>query len=146
MPSTKKTTTGISPSEFAFSPDNLRPLGIGPWLTIKDGDQEAELLADLTGAIRADRIFWAEFNQCVDALQEEHGICRRGDDGYNHFTEETNTAPPNVILKKTTALWHQVEASGYTDGAVAALGRAGYKAWKNPVGDIAVLPPEGSLS
>jgi hypothetical protein len=141
----KKDATGISPSEFAFSPDNLRPLGIGPWLTIKDGDQEAVLLADLTGAIRSDRIFWGEFNRCVDALQEEHGICRRGNDGYNHFTEETKTAPPNVILKKTTALWHQVEASGYTDGAVAALGRAGYKAWKNPVGDIAVLPPKGSL-
>jgi hypothetical protein len=48
-------------------------------------------------------------------------------------------------MKKTTALWHQLEAAGYTDGAVEALGRAGYKAWKNPVGDIAVFPPEGSL-
>ena len=141
----KKDATGISPIEFAFSPDNLRPLGVAPWLTIKDEDEEAELLADLTGAIRADRIFWAEFNQRVDALQEKHGICRRGDDGFNHFTEEAQTAPPNVIMKKTTALWHQLEAAGYTDGAVEALRRAGYKAWKNPVGDIAVLPPEGSL-
>lgn len=141
----KKDATGIRPVEFAFSPDNLRPLGIGPWLTIQEEDEEAELLADLTGAIRADRIFWPEFNQYVDALQQEHGICRRADDGFNHFTEETNTAPPNVILKKTTALWHQVDAAGFTDGAVAALGRAGYNAWKNPVGDIAVLPPEGLL-
>lgn len=142
----KKDATEIFPVEFAFSMDNLRPLGVGPWLTINDNDAEAELLADLTGAIRSDRIFWNEFNQCVDVLQKEHGICMRGADGFNHFTEEAQTAPPNVILKKTTALWHQIEESGYTDGAVEALRRAGYKAWKNPVGDIAVLPPEGSLT
>ena len=141
----KKDATGISPGEFAFSLDNLRPLGIGPWLTITDKDEEAELLADLTGAIRNDRIFWAEFNPYVDKLQEEYGICKRGDDGFNHFTTETQNAPPYVLLKKTTALWQQVEAAGYTDGAVDALNRAGYKAWKNPVGDIAVLPPKGSL-
>jgi hypothetical protein len=141
----KKDAPGIRPGEFAFSPDNLRPLGIGPWLTIKNDDAEAELLADLTGAIRADRIFWPEFNQYVDALQEKNGICRRSDDGFNYFTEEAQTALPYEIMKKTANLWHQLEAAGCTDGAVEALARAGYKAWKNPVGDIAVLPPEGSL-
>jgi hypothetical protein len=141
----KKDGTGLRPGEFAFSPDNLRPLGIGPWLTLQDDDEEAQLLAQLTGAIRTDRFFWAEFNQRVDTLQARFGICRRGDDGYNHFTKEVQNAPPNVLTEKTAALWRALEAEGYTDGAVAALGRAGYKAWKNAVGDIAVLPPEGSL-
>jgi hypothetical protein len=42
-------------------------------------------------------------------------------------------------------MWNQLEEEGYTDGAVEALVRAGYQAWKNPVGDIAVSPLEGSL-
>ena len=142
----KKDPAGIRPSEFAFSPDNLRPLGVGPWLTIQDSDEEAELLADLIGVIRSDRIFWPDFNHYVDTLQERHGICVRGVDGYNHFTKEAQTAPPAVMMEKTAALWQQLKAEGYTDGAVAALERAGYEAWKNPVGDIAVLPPEGRLS
>jgi hypothetical protein len=62
-------------------------LGIGPWLTINDEDEEAEFLADLTGAIPTDRIFWAEFNQRVDELQEKYGICKWGDDGFNHFSK-----------------------------------------------------------
>jgi hypothetical protein len=138
----KKDATGVSPVEFAFSPDNLRPLGVGPWLTINDEDEQAELLADLTGAIRNDRIFWTDFNRCVDASLEKLGICRRGNDGFNHFTTEAQTAPPTALMEKTTELWRQMEAAGYTDGAVEALGRAGCKAWKNPVGDIAVLPPD----
>jgi hypothetical protein len=141
----KKDASGISPCEFAFSPDNLRPLGIGPWVTIKDEDEDAELLADLTGAIRTDQRFWADFNPYVDVLREKYGICRRGHDGFIHFTEEVRTGPPHVIMEKTAALWHQLEGEGYTDGAVEALGRAGYQAWKNQVGDIAVLPPQGSL-
>jgi hypothetical protein len=141
----KKEASGTTPCEFAFSPDNLRPLGIGPWVTIKEEDEDAELLADLTGAIRADKRFWTDFNPYVDELREKFGICGRGADGFIHFTEEARTAPPNIIAEKTAALWHQLEKEGYTDGAIEALGRAGYQAWKNKVGDIAVLPPQGSL-
>ncbi|MGA9477881.1 MAG: hypothetical protein WBV21_08890, partial [Desulfobacterales bacterium] len=141
----KKDADGIRPSEFGFSLDNLRPLGIGPWLTINDEDEEAEFLADLTGAIRTDRIFWAEFNQRVDELQEKYGICKRGDDGFNHFSNKFLTALPLVTVEKTAALWQQLDVEGYTEGAVEALRRAGYDAWKNIVGDIAVKPPDGSF-
>lgn len=142
----RKDKDGLKHAEFAFSPDNLRPLGIGPWLTLTAEDQEAELLADLTRAIRADKTFWPEFNRRVDTLQAESGICRRGDDGYHHFSKESLTASPLEIMKKTAEIWHQLDRAGYTDRAVEALCRAGYSAWKNAVGDIAVLPPEGSLS
>jgi len=141
----KKDANGIRPCEFGFSLDNLRPLGIGPWLTMKDEDEDAEFLADLTGAIRNDRIFWAKFNQRVDELQEKYGICKRSDDGFNHFPKEFLSVPPLVTRKKTAALWERLNAEGYTDGAVTALGRAGYDARKNPVGDIAVKPPHGSF-
>ena len=137
----KKDSNAIRPSEFGFSLDNLRPLGIGPWLTINDEDEEVEFLADLTGAIRTDRIFWAEFNQRVDELQEKYGICKRGDDGFNHFSKKFLTAPPLVTVEKTAALWQQLDVEGYTEKAVEALRRAGYNAWKNPVSHIAVMPP-----
>jgi len=141
----RKTAAGLQPCEFAFGLDNLRPLGIGPWLTLAQEDQEAELLADLSGAIRRDRIFWAPFGSHVDGLREELGIGRRANDGFLQFTEEIRNAPPHILSEKTTSLWNRVDASGYTDGAIEALVRAGFTAWKNKVGDIAVLPPENSL-
>jgi hypothetical protein len=141
----KKDKTGVHPCEFSFSLDNLRPLGIGPWATLADEDREAELLADLTAAIRADSRFWTEFNPYVDRLREQYGICGRDKDGFIRFTEDVRNAGPGTILGKASALWKQLEGEGYTDGAIEALGRAGYQAWKNPVGDIAVLPPRGSL-
>ena len=140
-----KDKTGVVPSEFSFSLDNLRPLGVGPWLTLADEDREAELLADLTGAIRADRSFWAEFNPYVDMLRSRYGICDRDDSGFIHFTKDSRNAPPGAVMEKASALWTQLEAEGYTDGAIEALGRAGYQAWKNQVGDITVIPPDGSL-
>ena len=140
-----KEVAGIRPCEFAFSMDNLRPLGIGPWLTLVEDDREAALLADLTGAIRADRIFWSDFTRRVDALQAQYGIATRDPDGFLHYTEEARTASPLVVTEKTTALWEQVATEGYAEGAVAALNRAGYNAWLNAVGDIAVSPPEQSL-
>jgi len=120
-------------------------LGVGPWLTLADEDREAELLADLTGAIRADRGFWAEFNAYVDRLRVEYGICDRDKDGFIFFKEHSRNASLGATMEKVAALWAQLENEGYTEGAIEALGRAGYQAWKNSVGDIAVLPPEGSL-
>jgi len=137
-----KKSSGLLPNAFAFSLDNLRPLGIGPWLALEDNDEQVELLADLTGAIRRDTVFWPEFNRRVDSLQEKIGICSRGKDGYNYFTEKTLTEPPQTLMKKTSDLWQQIDTEGGTDAVVEALSRAGYRAWKNRIGDIAVEPPE----
>jgi hypothetical protein len=141
----EKDAAGLRPCEFAFSPDNLRPLGTGPWVTLSDRDQDAELLADLTSVLRADGSFWEKFDRRVDALQVQMGICRRADDGFLRFADDTQTALPPAVVGKSATLWRQVESEGFTDGAVAALTRVGYRAWKNPVGDIAIEPPEGSL-
>lgn len=73
------------------------------------------------------------------------GICRRGEDGFFRVPPEAQAALPPAMLWKTAELWGRVESTGWVDGAVEALSRAGHKAWKNQVGDIAVLPPEGSL-
>ena len=139
-----KSSAGFQPREFAFSLDNLRPLGIGPWLTLVEDDREAALLADLTAAIRADRMIWPDFTRRVDALLAQFGIGTRDPDGFLRFSEEARTAPPLAVAEKTTALWQQMAAEGYGEGVVAALGRAGYEAWIN-VGDIAVWPSAESL-
>jgi hypothetical protein len=141
----KKSADGLRPCEFAFSMENLRPLGVGPWLALSEEDRDAVLLADLTGAIRSDRQFWPDFNRQVDHLREALGICRRGDDGFHHFTREVVNASPQVLFEKAAALWAMIEKEGYKAGAVAALRRAGYTAWENRAGDIAVVPPEGAL-
>jgi hypothetical protein len=141
----RKNAARLVPCEFAFGLDNLRPLGTGPWVTLAKDDKEAELLADVTGAIRKDRQFWSSFSPYVDALREKMGICKRDDDDFLQFTEDIRTAPPQVLLEKTTRLWKQVESEGYADQAVDALARAGYDAWINPVGDLAVVPPDDAL-
>ena len=141
----EKTKSGIRPREFAFSMDNLRPLGVGPWLTLSQEDKDATLLADLTCAIRSDRQFWPDFDRHVDQLRENLGICKRGDDGFNHFTQEVLKAPPIVMFEKVEGLWAAIDQEGYKQGAISALRRAGYTAWENQAGDISVLPPRSSL-
>jgi hypothetical protein len=90
-------------------------------------------------------MFWSDFSRRVDALQAQFGIGTRDPDGFLRFSDEARTAPPLVVAEKTKALWEQMAEEGYAEGAAAALGRAGYEAWINAVGDIAVRPPEQSL-
>lgn len=89
--------------------------------------------------------FGADFSNRLDTLRNLYGICRRDADGFIRLTAETRSAPPLSLHKKTAALWTQLAAEGYTEGAVTALTRAGLTAWQNAVGDIAVLPPVGAL-
>ena len=139
----RKKDGGIVPDEFAFGMDNLRTLWLMPWFTIHADDPEAMLLARLTGAIRSDRWFWPQFSARVDELLEAHQICRRQDDGFLHF--QNMETPWIVLLQKHGRIWAQIAQEGYPEGALEALSRAGYTAWKNPVGDIAVRPPDNVL-
>lgn len=138
----EKDASGLRPLEFAFSPDNLRPLGTGPWVTLQEADPEAELLADLTRMLRADENFWEPFDRRVDDLQARFGICGRGKDGFLRFSADEQASLSPALMKDTALLWRQMEGEGHTQRAVQALCRAGCPAWMNPVGDIAVLPPE----
>jgi len=138
-----KVSNKISPSEFAFSLDNLRPIGVAPWYTIQEDDPEAKLLANLTGTIRTDEKFWPTFNRRVDDLLDHYAVCRRKNNGFLDFSKMM--LPPEKLIRKMTALWNQIETEGYTAGAVDALSRAGYQAWTNSVGDIAVKPSIDAL-
>jgi hypothetical protein len=128
----------LLPTEFAFSLDNLRPFGVMPWYTLHDADPEAMLVADVIRRIRADRSFWRGFTDRLDQLIADHGLFRRDGDGFLAVMEGDN--PTEDFAHRAARLWRQVEAEGFTEGAVDALSRAGYAAWRNPVGDLAIRP------
>ncbi len=139
----RKGADGLFPNEFAFGLDNLGHIVYMPWYTLHENDPEAVLLADLSRAIRVDSSFWPDFSKRTDELLQHQGICQRGTDGFLHFL--TEKMPILEFFKKNAMLWQQMDEEGYLDGTVDVLGRAGYDAWKNPVGDIAVRPPANSL-
>lgn len=134
----RKGKDGLVFDEFAFSLDNLGHIVFMPFFTIHENDPEATLLADLARSIRLDRSFWPDFSSRVDELLDHQGICRRGSDGFLHFPERE--MPPSEYLEKNALLWREMKKDGYLDEAVNVLGRAGYKAWKNSVDDIAIRP------
>jgi hypothetical protein len=133
----------LFPGEFAFSLDNLGLIVFMPWFTLHDNDPEAILLAELAGVIRSSRSFWTALSNRIDALLQHHDICHRSSDGFLMFHQEEMML--SEYMGKNAEIWQQLAAEGYPDGAVDVLKQAGYKAWKNPVGDIAVEPHPGRL-
>ncbi len=133
-----KGTKGLFPDEFAFSLDNLSHISFMPWFTIRENDPEATLLAALAGTIRSDKSFWPAFSNRLEELLRYLGICRRKAAGFLHFPQKKMSFAE--YMKKTAILWNQLQDEGYSDGAVNVLRQAGYQAWKNSVGDIAVRP------
>jgi hypothetical protein len=140
----KKTNHSIEPTEFALSLDNLRPITVMPWYTLHDDDPEAMLLADVIRQVRADQPFWRLFTGRLDELMAQYGVFERDSNGFLNAPE--GAAPATDFAERASRLWRQVEEEGFTDGAVEALNRAGYAAWKNPVGDIAIRPKVDPLT
>jgi hypothetical protein len=115
-----------------------------PWYTLHDDDPEAMLLADVIRQVRADQPFWRAFTKRLDALMSRYGLFQRRSNGFLYTPEDE--VPAADFAQRASRLWRQIEAEGFTDGAVEALSRAGYAAWKNPVGDIAIRPNFCSLN
>jgi len=129
--------------EFAFSPDNLGPISFMPWYALHDNDPETMLLSRLSGTIRSDDRFWSDFSNAMDKLLEENHICRRGPDDFFQVPKEEML--PEEYMAKTVSIWQELSSKGYVAGAVEVLKKAGYTAWENAVGDIAILPPSDSI-
>lgn len=128
----------LSLDEFAFSIDNLGHIVFMPFLAFHENDSEAKMLATLTATIRAAHSFWPEFSNRQDELLKQYGICQRRSDGCLQFPEEEIS--PGEYIKQISLLWQEMAEEGYLDGAVDALRQAGYDAWKNSAGDIAIRP------
>jgi hypothetical protein len=134
----------LEPVEFAFGVDNLRAVNVMPWYTLHENDAGAMLLAGAIRHVRADGAFWEAFSGRLNALLEEHGLFRRDSSGFFRLMEGQH--PGSDLRERAARLWRRVAAEGFTEGAVAALNRAGYAAWKNPVGDIAFRPELEALT
>ena len=102
------------------------------------------LLAELSGKIRSHSSFWIQFSKHLDQLLEYHGFCKRKPDGFLHFPEEEML--PRDFLEKNALLWQEMQEKGYLEGAVDVLEKAGYDAWINSTGDIAIRPQFTALS
>jgi hypothetical protein len=140
----KRDNRSIEPTEFALSLDNLRPISVMPWYTLHDDDPEALLLAGVLRQVRADRPFWRVFTERLDGLMAHFGLFQRDSNGFLNALE--GGEPAEDFAQRASRMWRQIEEEGFTDGAVDALNRAGYTAWKNPVGDIAIRPNVSPLN
>ncbi len=140
----KREDLSILPTEFALGLDNLGPISVMPWYTLHDDDPEAMLLAELIRQVRANRSFWRGFTERLDELMAHYGLFQRDSNGFLYAPE--GDSPPTDFPERISRMWLQLEEEGFTDGAVDALNHAGYTAWKNLVGDIAIQPDFSSLN
>jgi hypothetical protein len=124
--------------EFAFSLDCLRPPTVIPFFCLHDLEKETFELANLVGVLNSDEEFNGGYNTRLDELLAERKILVRQPDGF--LAPPPDPLDPAVWMMKLVALHGQLAAEGFVEQAVSVLQRAGYHAWKNPVGHIAVEP------
>jgi hypothetical protein len=123
------------PVEFAFSLDNLVPIGIATWYTLQPDDRDAGMLATLCGVLRSDRSFFAAYAETADRIRAEIGLCPRQPDG--HFAD-IDTAIPAVELWQRAADFPDRLTAALGPHAVQVLAAKGYSARLNEVGHVAV--------
>jgi hypothetical protein len=123
------------PVEFAFSLDNLTPIGVAAFYTLHADECEANMLAALCGTLRADAGFNAAFAHVNDALRAKHGLCPRLPDGYfsDALPMENPAAMWIVAGDYSTELGDALSAE-----ACRVLARAGHDARVNEIGHVAV--------
>jgi hypothetical protein len=131
----------LVPREFAFSLDNIRPLTIQAWYCIHDGDREATMLASLVSVLRSDEDFRTAFDRALDSLLAEKRIFLR--DAKGHLVPAPDQQPATDWNPTREAINAELDKRGFVDRAVSVLTAAGYKAWRNPVGHIAIDPGVG---
>ena len=126
---------GLHPAEFAFSLDNVVPLGLIPFFALHENDRELALLARLMKTLRQDQRFLTRYYEVIDSLRADSGICPRADDGTYGSIEP--------CLDRTD-LWSRAAdmvdtlTSELGRDAVAVLERAGWDTRLNEVGFVSV--------
>ncbi|HEX5071037.1 MAG TPA: hypothetical protein VFV78_12550 [Vicinamibacterales bacterium] len=125
----------LAAGEFAFSLDNLTPVGIVPWYTLQPDEPEALRLASLSRVLRDDAAFIREYTECADAMRHEYGICERQPDGY--FADVSLELPPAELWLRMSEFSTRLDAA-LGPRAVAVLTAAGHSTRINEVGHVAV--------
>jgi len=128
----------LVPKEFAFSVENIRPVEIVTWFALHDDDFETATLAELIGTIRADDGFRADFDARMDEVLAGTGYTARLENGYLGGADEDDDPLSFDTISETVGV--AMEADGYAQRAADVLTAAGYEAWVNCVGHVAVNP------
>ncbi len=128
----------LVPKEFAFSLDNLRPPTVMPWFCLHNEEKETFALAKLMGILRSDEGFRLAYDSRVDELLAEKNMLVRQEDGFLGTPPEQ--LPLSEWLPAYIDMQNKLQQEGFTDRAVSVLKQAGYHAWINPVGHVAVDP------
>jgi hypothetical protein len=134
----RKENGNLVPKEFAFSLDNLRGPGVMPWFSLHNDEKETFALARLMGVLRSDEAFRLDYDSRVDELLAESRMAVRQEDGF------LGTPPDPLTFSEWQpvflAMQNKLQQEGFVDRAVSVVKRAGYHAWINPVGHVAVDP------
>ena len=134
----RKEHGNLVPKEFAFSLDNLRPPAVMPWFCLHNDEKETFVLAKLLGVLRADEPFRLDYDSRVDELLAENRMLVRQEDGF------LAAAPDQLPVSEWQPVYLEMQnrllQEGFVERAVSVLKRAGYHAWINPVGHVAVDP------
>jgi len=124
--------------EFAFSTDLVRPVGLMPFFTLQEDNVQNIRVAGLVRRIRSDSEFRALFDERMDQLLKESGLLTRDADGC--LSSPPVPMPFDKMNQVISTLGDQLDREGFTQGAAEVLGRQGIRAWRSPVGHIAVDP------
>jgi hypothetical protein len=124
--------------EFAFGLDNVRSSSVLPLFALHDDEKETFTLARVVGVLRGNQDFCRAYDARYDELQAEDKIWVRGEDGF------FGPAPDQLASHKWMAAYlemqQKLEQEGFAERAVSLLQSAGYEAWINPVGHLAINP------
>lgn len=124
--------------EFAFSIENIRPLEIVSWFALHDDDYSTKAMAELVGVIRADDELRTSIDNRMDELLIRAGYKPRTESGY--LGSYCETADPTTFDSASEIVGKALEREEYPQKAVEVLKKAGYNAWVNCIGHVAVDP------
>jgi hypothetical protein len=124
--------------EFAFGLDNVRPSTVLPSFALHDDEKETFALARLIGVLRSNRDFCRDYDARYDELLAENKIWIRQEDGF--LAPSPDQLPPHKWTPTYLDMQQKLEQEGFADRAISLLQAAGYEAWINPVGHLAVNP------
>jgi SAM-dependent methyltransferase len=121
--------------EFAFSLDNVLPLGLVPFFALHEKDRGLTLLARLVRTLRRDEAFRGRYYDLVDSLREEHGACPRDEDGF--YGDVPQGIDPGELWGRAATMSDAI-SSELGGEAVEILQRAGWESWINEIGIVSV--------
>ena len=122
--------------EFGFAVELIRSFG-GMWFAMHDDDREACFAAELVGILRSDDAFQKAHDGFLDQFLEEERLLRRQADGF--LGPVPNPRPFQELMPVYERLLRTLERD-FAPRAADILRKAGFEAWVNSVGHIAVKP------